>query len=202
LIAAALCGPGGKVMALEPDPRHYAALTGNLALNGFDRVQALSAAASATSGTETLVGYEDDAANRGVSRISDPGSDLTNHGGCYEVPSLAIDTITAASPVVDLVKIDVEGAEDRVLQGMREGLAARRYRAILLELHPGLLRARGVDPASCLRLLSEYGYRGWTIDASPSAYRRAIDPATPVESILRPLEEWQGEAWPHLLWRC
>jgi FkbM family methyltransferase len=201
LIAAALCGPGGTVAALEPDPRHFAALTHNLALNGFDRVQALSAAASATAGTETLVGYEDNAANRGVSRVSDAG-DGPAAARRYEVPSLAIDAITAASPVVDLVKIDVEGAEDRVLLGMREGLALRRYRAILLELHPALLRARGVEPASCLRLLSEYGYRGWTIDASPSAYRRAIDPAIAIESILRPLDDWQGAAWPHLLWLC
>jgi FkbM family methyltransferase len=201
LIAAALCGPRGKVVALEPDPRQHASLTRNLALNDFDHVQALSAAAAATAGTVTLIGYEDEAANRGVSRVRDTG-DRPEGGHRYEVPALTIDTLTAASPDVDLVKIDVEGAEDLVLRGMRDGLAVRRYRAILLELHPGLLRARGIEPESCLRLLGEYGYRGWTIDASPSAYRRAIDPAIPIDSILRPLDEWQGVAWPHLLWLC
>ena len=105
-------------------------------------------------------------------------------------------------PRVDLVKIDVEGAEDLVLHGMQAGLAGRRYRAILLELHPGLLQARGVDPESCVRLLRDRGYRGWTIDASPAAYRRAIDPQAPIEPLLRPLDEWRGSAWPHLLWLC
>jgi FkbM family methyltransferase len=35
---------------------------------------------------------------------------------------------------VDIVKIDVEGAEDLVLDGMRDGPAARRSRALLVEL--------------------------------------------------------------------
>jgi hypothetical protein len=59
---------------------------------------------------------------------------------------------------------------------MRDGLRSRRYRALILELHPEQLRARGVDPAICLRGLADLGYRGWTIDVSPAAYRRALDP--------------------------
>jgi hypothetical protein len=85
---------------------------------------------------------------------------------------------------------------------MREGLSLHRYRAVLLELHPKLLEARGVDPASCLAVLQHYGYRGWTIDASEGAYRRAIEPAVSIEPLLRPLEEWRATPWPHLLWLC
>jgi FkbM family methyltransferase len=201
LIAAAACGDGGSVTALEPDPRQFAALTRNVALNAFTHVRAIGAAAAAREGTLTLLGYGDTESNRGVSRLA-AAVDTPATGPRFEVAAMTIDAITGAAPVVDLVKIDVEGAEDGVLEGMRQGLMAQRYRAILLELHPPLLRERGVDPDACIRVLQDAGYRGWTIDASPAAYRAAIDPAVPVERLLRPIDEWTRSAWPHLLWLC
>lgn len=201
LIAAAACGPSGTVVAIEPDPRHFDALSRNVALNGFDQVRPVHAAAAAAEGRITLAGYGEEEANRGVSRLMTSEDDRTPSPR-FAVPAVTIDALTGSRPSVDLVKIDVEGAEDLVLEGMQAGLAVRRYRAILLELHPGLLRARGVDPVSCVRMLRDRGYRGWTIDASPAAYRRAIDPAAPIEPLLRPLDDWTRSAWPHLLWLC
>ena len=200
LVAASACGADGRVFALEPDPRHAATLRRNVALNGFTQVDAIGAAAAAAAGTVTLVGYDDADANRGVSRVA--AADAASAGRRFEVPATTIDAITDPCADVDLVKIDVEGAEDLVLRGMQGGLAARRYRAILLELHPPLLRERGIDPEACLRPLREAGYRGWTVDASPAAYRAAIDPGVPVESLLRPLDHWRQSPWPHLLWLC
>jgi FkbM family methyltransferase len=200
LIAAAACGRSGRVIAVEPDPRQADALAGNVAHNAFTHVHIVRAAVAAEEGRVTLIGYGDGEANRGVSRVAAP-DDTDTSGRRFDVPATTIDVLTAAS-VVDLVKIDVEGAEDLVLQGMEAGLGRRRYRAILLELHPALLRARGVDPEVCLRRLHDRGYRGWAIDASPAAYRRAIDPQVPIDALLRPLDEWRRSPWPHLLWRC
>jgi FkbM family methyltransferase len=206
LLAAAAVGPGGAVLALEPDPRQFDALSRNVALNGFGQVSALQVAASAAEGRVSLVGYDEADANRGVSRIAgvgDRGSGIGDQGGRrFDVAATSVDLLTASRPRVDVVKIDVEGAEDMVLDGMREGLAARRYRAILLELHPELLRAKGVDPASCVARLREHGYQGWTIDPSSDAYRRALDPRVAVDSLLRPLDRWVETPWPHLLWLC
>ena len=134
-----------------------------------------------------------------MSRI---GAAETDPGRRFDVRAVALDGLTARSPRVDLVKIDVEGAEDLVLDGMRDGLAAHRYRAVILELHPALLRARGVDPDRCVRRLADLGYQGSTIDLSPAAYRRALHPWTPIADLLLPLDRWRGTPWPHLLWRC
>ena len=203
LLAAASVGPSGAVVSLEPDSRQYDALARNVAMNGFAHVTTMRAAASASAGRITLLGYADDEENRGVTRIAAAG-DASASGAArqFDVDAVTIDALMPTVREVDLVKIDVEGAEDLVLQGMREGLSRHRYRAVLLELHPALLEARGASPEACISVLQEYGYRGWTIDASPRAYRRAIDPGRPIEPLLRPLEEWRQTAWPHLLWLC
>jgi FkbM family methyltransferase len=201
LIAAAACGPSGTVVAVEPDPRQFDALVRNVARNGFTHVDTVRTAAAAEAGRATLVGYDDRQSNRGVSRVAAP-HEADAPGRRFDVPATTIDVLTAAAAAVDLVKIDVEGAEDLVLQGMEAGLSAGRYRTILLELHPSLLRARGVDPEACLQRLHDRGYRGWTIDASPAAYRRAIDPSVSIDGLLRPLDEWRRSPWPHLLWLC
>ena len=198
LLAAAAVGAKGTVFAVEPVPRQFETLSRNVAANGFRQASALQAAASAEEGRR---------ASSGMTKVRPiaacpawPGRPRraagSTFGRCRWI------SLTAACPQVDIVKIDVEGAEDAVLDGMRDGLTRRRYRALVLELHPDLLRARGVDPASCVARLRDHGYRGWTIDLGPDAYRRALNPAVDVDGLLRPLDRWQDTPWPHLLWLC
>lgn len=192
LIAAAAVGPSGRVLALEPDPRHFAQLTRNRDLNGFVQLQPIQRAASARSGRATLVGFAAAERNRGTSRLSSAeGGDGT------PVECVTIDAVTESSRV-DVIKIDVEGAEADVLAGMEEGLAAHRYRAVLLELHPALLEGRGTSIERCTRPLVQSGYRGWSIDVSRDVYRRALSPRTALSTVLNPSSV--SSAWPHQLW--
>ena len=195
LVAAAAVGIRGRVIALEPDPRQTARLSRNLELNAFRHVEAVASAAAAGIGEVRLAGYADGQTNQGTSSIVG----AAESDDAFVVPTTALDEIAGDSPV-DIVKIDVEGAEDLVLAGMRDGLSSQRYRAILLELHPAHLQARGVDPMICIRLLLDHGYRGWTIDLSPRAYRRAFAPSGSPDTLLQPLDDWRNSPWPHLLW--
>jgi FkbM family methyltransferase len=197
LVAAAAVGAAGRVIALEPDPRMRDALEENVDLNGFVQVATLAVAAASHEGRGRLAGYADSSANRGVSRLADANAS----GPVFDVRCATIDDLTADVRRVDLLKIDVEGAEYDVLRGMRDGLASSRYGAIVLELHPELLRARGVSPAACIDLLRDAGYEGWTIDVSPRTYRRARDPRVRCDELLGPLDAWTRAPWPHLLWR-
>jgi FkbM family methyltransferase len=194
LLAAARVGHEGRVISLEPDPRHFDALEANVRLNGFTQVRSIPKAAGATDGVATLAGYDDRAGNRGVSRLG-PASDGQRS---FRVECVRIDRVTAGR--VDVLKLDVEGGELDALEGMRDGLAAHRYRAVLLELHPDLLRARGSSPEDCVRILLDAGYAGWTIDQTPDAYRRAGGAGWNTKELLRPVADWPSQTWPHLLW--
>jgi FkbM family methyltransferase len=200
LCAAALVGPSGRVLALEPDPRQFKRLTANAALNAFNQIHALPAAAAARAGTAVLSGYAENAANRGVSMID--GSERVTSRGVprFEVACVTLDELLERDPEIDVVKIDVEGAECDVLRGMRDGLSGRKYRAIVLELHPDLLARRAESGDACIGLLADAGYRGWTIDLSPQTYARAVDRRFPSDRLLRPIDQWRNDGWPHLLW--
>ena len=64
---------------------------------------------------------------------------------------------------VDLVKLDIEGAEALALRGMDDGLKQKRYRALMIELHDATLKVLGSSAADVVRVVQNYGYavRGW-----------------------------------------
>ncbi|HEX5725970.1 MAG TPA: FkbM family methyltransferase [Longimicrobiaceae bacterium] len=200
LLAAHRVGPGGRVLALEPDPRLFAVLRDNLAANGLRHAVALPLAAAEAPGTLALAGYEEAGGNWGVSSVVTAAAEAAPR---FAVQGARVDDVLDAQGVgrVDLLKLDVEGAELLALRGMRAGLAAGRYRRVLLELHP---RAPGGAEmvAAALEALRGAGYAGWSIDHSPAAARRAAYARSPdARGFLRPTAEADpGDPWPHQLW--
>jgi FkbM family methyltransferase len=106
LLAAASVGQGGKVIALEPDPRHFEALRLNVAMNGFPQVTPMQAAAGAQEGRISA------AMTRTRRTEASRASPIVTPGRRFDVRSTSVDMLTGVAARVDLVKIDVEGAED------------------------------------------------------------------------------------------
>ena len=207
LLAASLVGKSGRVIAFEPDPRIHALLKDNIARNGLSHVTPLEIAASSETGTLTLSGYQEDTNNYGVSRVIDPSS-LENGGRpgirTFTVAARQVDAVLDDLGVagVDLLKMDIEGAEVFALRGMTNGLAAHRYRRIVLELHPALLKEHGQTAQEAFDLVKSAGYRAWRIDHSPATTRRVAYIENPVlKELLQPIESASVlDSWPHLLW--
>lgn len=200
LVAAHAVGESGRVVALEPDPRVHAELRANLRRNGIRNVAALAVAASDRAGEATLSGYAEADRNRGVSSlVAAPAGDAPS----FPVRTAPLDDLLDEQSVdsVDLVKIDVEGAEELVVRGMARGLASGRYRRILVELHPG----QHPDPArlgaTMYATMNGAGYRGGWIETGPEAERDALYGRAAPRPRLRPVtgDEPLG-AWPHQLW--
>jgi FkbM family methyltransferase len=204
LMAARLAGQGGRVLALEPDPRMFDLLERNVRLNGLATVAAFPLAAGADRATRTLAGYSEGTDNRGTSRIEDEPRAPSPEPRRFTVPTVPMDSFLDRHGLtsVDVIKIDVEGYEDAVLEGMSAGLAGRRYRHILIELHPALLEGHGIAADRCCARLRAAGYDGWAVDHSPAAIRRAARfRALPLTALLTRAETVDpADPWPHMLW--
>jgi len=149
-----------KVIAVEPCPVVYRLLQRNIMINGFSsRIQPLALAASSM---------------KGFSKLYVPAKFLTmatlrpdGWGGVLgdpiEVPCATVDSICSEilGESVDLIKMDVEGWEDRVLQGSQEVLA-KDSPVLIIECAPeGPLKEVG-------RILSTFSYRFFSLhDAVP-----------------------------------
>ena len=212
LVCAHLIGTTGRLVALEPHPRLASILRENVRANELAQVRVLEVGAAATTGVASFIDYPQDGGNLGLSRMAE-----TTEGADFSGVTVALDDLLdqvvraenepLAFGVVDLVKIDVEGTESDVLAGMARGLAARRYRYVLLECHPHALTRRGESLESCVEPPATAGYSGWLIDHSPSAHRRSAAGKADVRDLLTP---WPAAAkerpstadtgWPHMLW--
>ncbi len=141
LVAAARVGPGGRVFSFEPNPSVLDELRRHVAINGFeDRIQTFGLALSDAAGVAEL--HVSDASTGLSSLVVDtaPCADtLRASGRSVTVRTGRFDDWITDAGVdrVDLVKIDVEGAEDDVLDGMRESLAAGRIARVVCETNVG-----------------------------------------------------------------
>ncbi len=182
LLGAEEVGPSGRVVAIEADPRNHAILERNITQNHLMQVTLVHAAAAAAEGKVTLVGF-DGQQNHGVSHVKGTsqvgvGRLTKSDAPLIEVRANAVDDLLDGVGVgrVDLVKMDIEGAEALALPGMRGGLAAGRYRRIVLEVHAAVLGEYGTDAKSLLAMLTDAGYRIWLIE--PDGLRLLDDSVT------------------------
>jgi len=148
-----LVGATGKVYSFEPSPKNAALLRRNLALNGLTNVEVIEKAASNRAETVTLHLSRE---NCGDNRIYP--SELASSGG-VAVEAVSLDEVFATKPAgIDLLKMDIQGAELKALQGMEKLFRDNRIARILMEFWPyGLVRC-GSEPGEVLMLLRRFGY--------------------------------------------
>jgi len=154
-VFAQCVGPQGEVIAFEPEPTNFSFLQRTLAVNGFAQARAVHAAVAEAPG-ETLLFLSED--NKGDHRLYTARPSQA----AISVPVVSIDTLLSGDNRVDFIKMDVQGAEGRVLAGMRQTLACNPQAMLLTEFWPEGLRSAGTDPMEFLATLrNDCGLRLW-----------------------------------------
>ncbi len=146
VLAARLLGSRGQVVAIEPDPSNFAALTMNVALNRLDNVRALNVGCWSSDGDKIL--------HRQVGNLGGHSFVDRTDGEAVSVPVRTLDGLLAEAGKrhVDAMKLDVQRAESEVLLGARSTLQANRRITVFFE--------ESGDPqtAASIRMLRTLGF--------------------------------------------
>lgn len=126
LLASAWVGDAGRVVAFEPLAETFARLLRHIEINGAKNIVPLRLACAASAGTRRMLSFADS----GWSHLSIGGTE----GEQVEATTVD-DTVESLDLArVDVIKIDVEGADFDVLRGARRTL--ERFRpTVLMETH-------------------------------------------------------------------
>jgi FkbM family methyltransferase len=149
MLASTLVGASGHVYAFEPALRELNYLRRHIAMNSLNNVTVIDAAVSDTTGKAKF-------------RSGTPSMGSLSEEGESEVSTIALDDFSPAqgTRARSHLKIDVEGAEFKVLRGA-EGFLKTRRPSILLATH-------GPDVhIACCGFLSGIGYNIRSVDGQP-----------------------------------
>lgn len=172
-------GATGKVFAFEAEPQFHGLLAKTFALNGVPWVE-----------------LRPQAAGRAKGRATFHVSPIAGHSSLYELEGdeggqsrpITVDVVTldealaGAAAEVDLVKIDVEGAELDVLAGMTGLLARNPEIAVVAEFGPSHLARVGLTPRGWFEAFEAHGFAAYAIDEATGACRKVV--ARQVENVV------------------
>ena len=144
-----------RVYALEPSPQNLESLRKNISINGYeDRVEIHELAIGARTGKAYL------SVSGAPHHHRLAGSAEIRHGKNFiEVTTATLDEFLKDKDV-DIINMDIEGAEWFAVNSMKDFLSRRTYPLILfLEVHPELIRYYGGHEQKMLELLSGFGFK-------------------------------------------
>jgi FkbM family methyltransferase len=157
LVASRIVGDTGRVIAFEPSAQSFRILQRNIALNGLQNVLAFPFALAQTSGSTRL--YH--GPNAGLNSL---GRDPSWKEDAEEIAIEQLDRVIQQTSTarVDMIKMDVQGAEELVLLGAMKIVTSSRP-MIVFEIFPEGTAPIGLSPFGAWELLQSLGYKFFVV---------------------------------------
>ncbi|BAY11367.1 FkbM family methyltransferase [Calothrix sp. NIES-2098] len=158
VIASKLVADTGKVLAFEPAAETYPILDRNVEINNFSNVKVFHAAVSDKTGTSRF--YHVNNAPNSYSLGAD-----TESTSFEEVATVTLEDVFQKEAIerFDLMKVDVEGAEELVLRGS-QSLIKKMRPQIIFEASADRAKMLGLTTDGAWNLLKEWGYEFFAIE--------------------------------------
>ncbi|MGD9690176.1 MAG: FkbM family methyltransferase [Phycisphaerales bacterium] len=189
LCAAALVRPEGRIVSFEPNPRVFERLKGHVAANGLESIVELRnrGVADAPGELELHVPRHTGQASFALVHEEQPTE-------VHRVPvGVGDDELKGVAGGPMFIKIDVEGYECRVLQGLKGTLASRRP-AVMTEVLPKHLIRAGSSVEELFALMHGLGYEAYNVEYTDALW------GWPGTLALRRLAGPQAKLSDDLLW--
>lgn len=166
LPAAQWVGETGRVVAFEPHPDNYEMLVQNVRNNSFD--QLIETEQSAVSDVVETVELHASTYNTGDHQLFHQGRRNT-----IKVSCTTLDEYFSESKRVDVIKMDVQGAEAACFRGMRSVLKENQNIQVVWELSPAQLEDAGSNADELLLWLKALGFKFVIVDDATGSVQQS-----------------------------
>jgi len=169
LLEAQIVGSKGKVYAVEPSPRNFELLNRNIELNGVkDIVETFNIGASNQKGKEKF--YLSPCSNLSTfipRSYRSAGRTEPINSKCLEVEVTDLSSFVKDKRTVDFMRMDIEGYEVEVFEGMQEALKKGNFSPkIVFECHFPKYDDKLHSMRRQLEKLFEFGYKAKTMTSN------------------------------------
>jgi FkbM family methyltransferase len=128
LLSARIMGDKGLVLAYEPEPNNFSLLSKSIIENGFNNVKAFQECVSENTQPKTLWLQTKNLGGHSLIKSANEQQNISVNSTTVDV-SLKNEEIE----IIDILKIDVEGAEPQVIEGSKQTLVQSRIKNIMME---------------------------------------------------------------------
>ena len=159
VLAGRKVGAEGKVFSFEPDPVNFNFLRKNIDLNNLKNVMPVNKAVTSKSDDVKLFLSKENFGDHSLYNTEIQRNSIS-------VPGVSLDDFVREMGLksIDLIKLDIQGAEGLALQGMKEILNSVNAPKLFIEYYPYGLKKMGIDPLQILTTLENYNYEIFVID--------------------------------------
>jgi len=171
--ASKIVGNGGRVISFEPASRAFRVLQRNIELNGLTNVLAYPLALTERRGKAWLYHHP----NVGCDSL---GRDNSFTETAEEIVTDSLDNVLREISVdrVDVLKMDVQGAEELVLRGAIATLRSH-HPLVIFEVYPDGTVPLGLSPYGAWELLESLGYEFYVVGKCGALHRKKFPPESP-----------------------
>ncbi len=193
--------PGGRVFAIEPAQISQKRLEQTIALNDLTNVVPVSLALADVAGEAELYSYGPgfESWSTLAPREIPIGETVLQASGSSPVQTTTLDKFARERRLtsIDLVKLDVEGAELRVLEGAKTLLRDGRIHAVIVEVSDNTLEAFGNSAVELVLFLEQHGLMPHRLEGGRLVPTRIAGPHRTLTNIFA-LDARQRAAHPQL----
>lgn len=178
LIFASKVGESGKLFAFEANPQIFDMLHQTIEINGFlNRVELVNKAIMNSSGKISFNILKRHHGSGSIVKFSDEHLERSRD----EIEIIDIDTISLDEYFnnrdikIDIIKIDAEGSEPYIFDGMKKLINGNHNIIIICEFNPALIYDAKRDPRKFLEEIKQYGFSLKYIDDRSNITDISID---------------------------